>query len=62
MFQRFTTFMEINGALYRVLRTIKVSQNPIVDTWKEHLHADKVFKKEDFYFFVVEVPEAEIVA
>ena len=54
--------MEINGALYRVLRTVKVSQNPIVDTWKEYLNADKVFKKEDFYLFVVEVPEAEIVA
>lgn len=61
MFQTHKTFIEVNGQLYLILRQIKVSHNPIVEDWKEVLMADKVFRKDDHFFFVREVPEAEIV-
>jgi hypothetical protein len=61
MFQINTAFIEINGTLYKIVKRIRESHSPILDAWKEHLGADKVFKKDEFYFFVKEVPEAEIV-
>jgi len=54
-------FLYAEGGMYQILRIIKESHRPIVDTWKEHLRADKVFKKNGSYYFVREVPEAEIV-
>jgi len=61
MYQIHTTFIEIDGTLHQVLRTIKEIHNPVIDTWKEHLGADKVFRKEGSFYFVREVPEAEII-
>jgi hypothetical protein len=46
--------------LYEILKVIPESLAPVVDTWKEHLQADKVFKREDVYFFMREVPDLEI--
>lgn len=61
MYQTHKTFIEINDHLYLILRTIKESHNPIIDSWKEVLMADKVFKKDGNFIFVREVPEAEII-
>ena len=39
--------INISDTLYIVLRKIRISDSPIVDTWREHLRADIVFKKEE---------------
>lgn len=61
MFQTHKNFIEIENMLYQIVRVIKESENPIVDALKEYLVADRVFRKEGNYYFVREVPEAEIV-
>lgn len=54
----FTHFIQIEGVLYKLKRTLRESNNPIVDTWKEHLKADKVFKKDGILYFLETVEEA----
>jgi len=44
-----------------VLKVIKEHHKPIIDTWKEHLGAEKCFRQGDSLFFVTEVPEAEVI-
>ena len=53
----------INGDMFKIKRKIRIDHNPIVDTWKEHLHCDKVFmnKKDGYYYFCELVPEVEII-
>lgn len=54
-------FVEIEGNLYEVIRHINESNHPIVDTWKEHLKADKVFRKDGRLFFCRHIEDAEII-
>jgi hypothetical protein len=54
-------FLRVNDDLYEVLRKIKEEQKPVIETWREHLGAEKVFRKDGYLFFCVLVPEAEIV-
>mgnify|MGYP003645375195 FL=1 len=42
-----------------VKRKIRIDSRPIVETWKEHLHCDKVFKKEPYFYFCEEVTDVE---
>lgn len=51
--------INVGDELYTVLRTVKESSDPIVDVWKEHLMADKVFRKEGYYFFCRLIPSVE---
>ena len=51
--------LNINNALWIVKRRIRIDDRPIVQTWKEHLHCDKVFKKEPYYYFCEEVTDVE---
>ena len=51
----------IEKQLYEVLRTIRESSRPVVDVWKEHLGADKVFKREGNLFFCRLIEEAQII-
>jgi hypothetical protein len=60
MFQTQRTYVEVEGILYWVVKIIKEEDRPIVETWKEHLMADKVFKQDGAFFFMREVPELEI--
>lgn len=53
-------FVSIDGKLYEIIRTIREDHNPIIETWKEHLGCEKLFKKDGYYFFVQEVEEAQI--
>lgn len=59
MFQR--QFLTFNNNLYIVKRLLKESDNPIIETWKEHLRADTVLRKDGILYFLELVPEAEIV-
>ena len=47
--------------MYKVKRKIRIDSQPIVETWKEHLHCDKVFmnKKDGYYYFCESVPDVE---
>ena len=51
--------LNINNTLWIVKRRIRIDSRPIVQTWKEHLHCDKVFKKEPYYYFCEEVTDVE---
>ena len=51
--------LNINDTLWIVKRRIRIDDRPIVQTWKEHLHCDKVFKKEPYYYFCEEVTDVE---
>ena len=53
-------FVEIEGNLYEVIRSLNESNNPIIDTWKAHLRADKVFRKDGRLFFCRYIDEAII--
>jgi hypothetical protein len=55
-------FMEVSGELYEVIRSINESSNKIpIDLWKEHLQADKVFRKDGRFYFVKQIEDAKIV-
>jgi len=51
--------LNINNTLWIVQRKIRIDDRPIVETWREHLHCDKVFKKEPYYYFCQEVTDIE---
>jgi hypothetical protein len=53
-------FIEIGDELYEVLRKIKEEHGPVIDTWKEHLMADKVFRKDGSLFFCRLVQDANV--
>jgi hypothetical protein len=52
--------IEVENELYEVLRKIREEHGPIIDTWKEHLSADKVFRKDGWLFFCRHIQEAKI--
>tara|TARA_Y100000816_G_C26106366_1_gene588143 strand:+ start:3702 stop:3887 length:186 start_codon:yes stop_codon:yes gene_type:complete len=45
--------------LYLVLRKVYIEHKPIVETWKLHLGADRVFKKEPYFYFVKDIMDLE---
>ena len=45
--------------LYLVVRKVRVEHKPIIETWKEHLRADRVFKKEPYFYFVKDIVDLE---
>ena len=50
----------IENDLYELLKSIKETENPVIDNWKEKLMADKVFKKDGIFYFCRLIPELEI--
>jgi hypothetical protein len=53
--------INVSDTLWEVQRKIKITHNPNVETWREHLRSDRVFKKEPYYYFCLEIVEAEII-
>jgi len=51
--------IQTGNKLYIVLRKVHIEHNPIVENWKEYLGADKVFKKEPYFYFVNEIVDLE---
>jgi hypothetical protein len=51
--------ISVGDSLYVVLRIIRITANPIIDTWKHHLKCDKVFKKEPYYYFCEKIIDVE---
>jgi len=52
-------FIEQGGSLYVTVRKVKESSEPIIDTWKEHLRVDKVFRKDGMLYFCRSVDDVE---
>ena len=61
MYTKVLDRISIGDTLYQIVRRVKDHGSPIIDNWKTHLRADKVFKKDGMYFFVREISDAEIV-
>ena len=54
-------FITFQDTLYLIRKIIKEDHNPIIDTWKEHLGADIVLRKEGNLYFLQLVPDLEVV-
>ena len=54
--------LHFNEKLYVIKKLIKEDQNPIVETWKEHLRADLVLRKDGILYFLEEVVDLEIIS
>jgi hypothetical protein len=48
----------IREELYLVKRRVKIENNPIVESWKEHLNCDAVFRHapSGYYLFCNHIP------
>jgi hypothetical protein len=53
-------FLEVGDELYEILRRVNESHDPIIDTWKEHLRAEKVFRKDGYLYFCTKIEDAVI--
>ena len=60
-FNQTKQFITVEDELYEIVRAIRESHNPVIDTWKESLRADKVFKRGNFFFFCKHIEDAIIV-
>jgi hypothetical protein len=54
-------FINFQDKLYVLKRLIKEEHSPIIDTWKEHLNADTVLRKDGNLYFLEHVPDLEII-
>lgn len=54
-------YIEYQGYLWKIIRTVNESNKPIIDDWKEHLNADLVLKNNGVFYFVQKMGEAEII-
>lgn len=54
-------FLNFNNNLYIVRRLLREEHAPIIDTWKEHLGADTVLRKDGILYFLELVPDLEII-
>ena len=54
-------FLNFQDRLFVIKKIIKEEDRPIVETWKEHLRADTVLKKEGLLYFLEEVCQLEII-
>lgn len=50
--------VEVRGELYQIRRRVKISNDPIIEDWKQMLNADIVFKHEPSgdYLFCMHIP------
>ena len=53
-------FVEWNDDLYEILRSVKESNRPNINVWKEYLKADKLLKKDECFLFCRKVENAII--
>lgn len=52
-------FINHENQLYILIRAIREEHKPNIDTWKEHLHADIVLRKDGILFFCELVPDIQ---
>jgi hypothetical protein len=56
-----THLINFNDRLFILKKKIREDMNPIIDSWKEELHADTVLKRDGFFWFCVEIPDIELI-
>lgn len=61
MFSMKKDFLHFNDKLYLLKKVLREEHNPIIDSWKEHLRADLVLRKDGLLYFLEEVVELEII-
>ena len=54
-------FITFQDKLFILKKIIKEEHQPIIDTWKEHLEADTVLRKDGNLYFLQTVPDLEII-
>jgi hypothetical protein len=54
-------FLNFQDRLFVIKRILKEEDRPILDTWKEHLQADTVLKREGQLYFLQSVVDLEII-
>jgi hypothetical protein len=52
-------FISFQDSLYLIRKVIKEEHGPVIDTWKEHLRADIVLRKDGLLFFLERVLDVE---
>lgn len=52
-------FISFNDKLYLVRKIIREDHHPIIDTWREHLRADTVLKRDGILYFLENVLDVE---
>jgi hypothetical protein len=53
-------FLNFNNNLYVIKRMLREEDGPVIETWKEHLGADTVLRKDGILYFLELVPDLEI--
>jgi hypothetical protein len=51
--------IKVSDRMFSVIRKVKIEHNPIIETWKDWLGVETVFKKEPYYYFVNEIVDIE---
>lgn len=54
-------YIFFNDGMYYVVRIIKESHNPVIETWKEHLMCDTALRKDGNLYFCRKVDELEVI-
>lgn len=54
-------FLNFQDRLFVIKRILREEDRPILDTWKEHLQADTVLKREGQLYFLQSVVDLEII-
>lgn len=52
-------FINFNDKLYLIRKIIREDHSPVIDTWKEHLRADTVLKRDGILYFLESVLDVE---
>ena len=54
-------FLTFQDNLYIIKRVLKEADRPIIETWKQHLRADMVLRRDGLLYFLELIPELEII-
>jgi hypothetical protein len=53
--------LNFDDRIFKLKKKIREDLNPIIDSWKEELHADTVLRKDGFFWFCEQIQDVEII-
>tara|TARA_R110002012_G_scaffold52060_1_gene133915 strand:+ start:3077 stop:3280 length:204 start_codon:yes stop_codon:yes gene_type:complete len=56
-----TPNVDYKDKLYKVKRLVKYNPDENVEFWKSIIYHDLILKKDGFYWFLIEISDAEII-
>jgi len=56
-----TPNVDYKDTLYKVKRLVKYNPDENVEFWKSIIYHDLILKKDGFYWFLIEISDAEII-